>query len=264
MNKKVMALTICMVMGISIGASTKANADLNNGWINTNTGWNYYQNGSVKTGWLNNGGSFYYLKNDGVMATGWINENKNWYYMNESGSMKTGWQKINGTWYFMDDLGRMETGWLKDKDVWYYLNKSGAMVFNTTIDGYYLGTDGAWIENTSGNETNEGNVNLKNVVMKAEKSTYELGTKEIKVDITNNSNQEVSYGLQYEIEKLESNKWVKVPFKEEPMFIMIAYVLEPGKTNSQIISLSNLDELTVGKYRIVKSTGILTAEFEIK
>ena len=48
------------------------------------------------------------------------------------------------------------------------------------------------------------------------------------------------------------------------MFIEIAYSLESGKTNSQIISLSNLKELTVGKYRVVKSSGTWTAEFEIK
>ena len=244
MNKRTMALTMCMAIGISIGASTKANADFNNGWINTNRGWNYYENGSIKTGWLNYGGSFYYLKDDGNMATKWINVNNNWYYMNDSGSMETGWQKINGNWYFMQE--------------------SGAMVSNTTIDGYYLGTDGAWAENTSGNETNEGEVNLKDVIMKTEKNTYELGTKEIKVDITNNSKQDVYYGLQYEVEKFENNKWVKVPFKEEPMFIEIAYILEPGKTNSQVISLSNLEELTIGKYRIVKSGGALSAEFEIK
>lgn len=244
MHKKITVLTMCMVMGVSIGASTIANADLNNGWINTNRGWNYYENGSIKTGWLNDGGSFYYLKGDGSMATGWINANNTWYYMNESGSMKT--------------------GWLNDNGVWYYLNENGAMVSNTTINGYYLGTDGAWTQNASGNETNKGEVNLKDVIMKTEKNTYEIGTKEIKVDITNDSKQDVYYGLQYEVEKFENNKWIKVPFKEEPIFIESAYILEPGKTNNQVISLSNLKELTLGKYRIVKSSEALSAEFEIK
>lgn len=244
MNKKTMVLTMCMVIGVSIGTSTKANADINNGWINTNRGWNYYENGSMKTGWLNDSDSFYYLKDDGSMATGWINVNNNWYYMSDSGLMKTGWLKSNG--------------------VWYYLNENGAMVSNTTIDGYYLGSDGAWIENVSGDETTGGEANLKDVIMKTEKSIYELGTKEIKVDITNNSKQDVYYGVQYEVEKFENNKWAKVPFKEEPMFIEIAYILGPGKTNSQVISLSNLEELTIGKYRIVKSGGALSAEFEIK
>jgi len=50
-----------------------------------------------------------------------------------------------------------------------------------------------------------------------------------------------------------------VNFKEEPMFIEIAYILEPGKTDSQVISLSNLEKLNAGKYRVVKSSGVWTA-----
>lgn len=242
MKKRTVALTMCMVMWLSIGAS--ANAEVNNGWINTNKGWNYYENGSIKSGWLNYRGSFYYLKDDGNMATAW--------------------QKINGAWYFMQNSGDMKTGWLKDNGVWYYLNQNGEMASNTTIDGYYLGRDGAWIENTSENKTNEGEVNLKDVYIKAEKTVYELGIKEITLEIKNNSKQEVSYGLQYEVEKFENSKWVKVPFKEEPMFVEIAYILQPGKTNTQVISLSNLKELIAGKYRIVKSNGLWTAEFELK
>jgi len=55
-----------------------------------------------------------------------------------------------------------------------------------------------------------------------------------------------------------------VNFKEEPMFIEVAYILEPGKTDSQIVSLSNLGKLEAGKYRVVKSNGAWTAEYEIK
>lgn len=263
MSKKIMALTISTMIGMGMGVSTEAEADINNGWINTNKSWNYYENGRVRTGWLNFGGDFYFLKDDGSMVTGWINLNNNWYYMNESGVMKTGWQKINGTWYFMLESGVMKTGWLKDSGGWYYLNQDGAMVFNTAIDGYYLGADGAWIEGVSGNDTTQGEANLKDVIMKTEKSTYELGTNEVKVYITNNSKKEVYYGLQYEIERLENNNWVRVPFKEEPVFIEIAYIIEPGKIGEQVIALDNLEQLTSGKYRVVKSDGKLLAEFEI-
>jgi len=244
MNKKVVALTICMTMGISTGALTKANAEVNNGWINSNKGWNYYETGNMKTGWIQ-------VDND-------------WYYMNQSGLMETGWLKDNETWYFMQSSGTMKTGWIKDNNDWYYLNEDGKMASNTTIDGYYLGANGAWVEKTSGNNTTEDETNLKDLNMKTEKSIYELGTKEINVYINNYSKQAVYYGLQYDVEKFENEKWVKVPFKEEPMFIEIAYIVEPGKTSSQVISLSNLEKLTVGKYRIVKSGGAITAEFELK
>ena len=39
--------------------------------------------------------------------------------------MKIGWQLINGKWY--------------------YLDLQGVMANNTKVDGYKLGTDGAWI-----------------------------------------------------------------------------------------------------------------------
>ena len=32
--------------------------------------------------------------------------------------------------------------WLNDNGTWYYLNASGAMLANTTVDGYKLGASG--------------------------------------------------------------------------------------------------------------------------
>ena len=45
----------------------------------------------------------------------------------------------------------MVTGWQKIGEKWYYLNPEpgaaqGAMAANTTIDGYYVGVDGARAE----------------------------------------------------------------------------------------------------------------------
>ena len=61
--------------------------------------------------------------------------------------MATGWIQIGGNWYYLNQLGAMMTGWLENSDgKWYYLNpESGVMISNTTIDGYVLGADGAWI-----------------------------------------------------------------------------------------------------------------------
>lgn len=39
----------------------------------------------------------------------------------------------------------MATGWLNDRGTWYYLHSNGAMAANTTINGYKLGSNGAWI-----------------------------------------------------------------------------------------------------------------------
>ncbi|EKQ53407.1 MULTISPECIES: immunoglobulin-like domain-containing protein [unclassified Clostridium] len=244
MNQKAIALIMSTMIVASAMPLLKVNAEYNNGWVNADNGWNYYENGTKKTGW--------------------INVDNNWYYLNESGSMVIGWQKIDGNWYFMQDSGAMKTGWLKDNAAWYYLNDNGQMALNTTIDGYYLGVNGAMIEKNSNNDSNGDKLKFKDVIMKTEKSTYELGTKEIKIYITNDSKESIYYGLQYEVEKFENDKWTKVPFKEEPIFAEIAYNLEPGQTNSQIISMDKLENLTSGRYRIVKLGGKLTAEFELK
>ncbi len=242
MNRKIIALIMSVFVGMSIGISNKVNAETSNGWVNNNNCWSYYKNGSIKTGWLNDKGNFYYLKDDGNMAVGWINVNNKWYYMSESGVMKTGWFEYKG--------------------VWYYLKQNGEMVSNDTVDGYYLGADGSWIQKSSANDTTDELKN--NITMKTEKNEYDLNTKEITIYITNNGKQSAYYGLEYAVEKFADNKWSKVSFKDEPMFIEIAYNLEPGKTSSQVISLENFENLTAGKYRIVKFGGRCTAEFELK
>ena len=59
--------------------------------------------------------------------------------------MKTGWLNDNGTWYYLQSNGAMKTGWLNDNGTWYYLNANGSMAANTVVDGYKLGANGAWI-----------------------------------------------------------------------------------------------------------------------
>ena len=52
----------------------------------------------------------------------------------------------NGAWYYLKADGVMATGWISDNGTWYYCDASGAMLSNTTVDGYILGVDGAWIK----------------------------------------------------------------------------------------------------------------------
>jgi hypothetical protein len=120
----------------------------NKGWVKTAAGWTFYNNeGSQTKGqWVNDGGVWYMIKADGIMATGWYNDNGTWYYMQGSGAMKTGWLNDNGTWYYLNGSGAMKTGWVNDNGTWYYLNGSGAMLSNTTVEGYRLGASGAWVK----------------------------------------------------------------------------------------------------------------------
>jgi len=120
----------------------------NKGWVKTAAGWTFYDStgNQTKGQWVNDGGVWYMIKADGIMATGWYKDNGTWYFLNGSGAMKTGWLNDNGTWYFLQSSGAMKTGWLNDNGTWYFLNASGAMLANTIVDGYKLGASGAWVK----------------------------------------------------------------------------------------------------------------------
>lgn len=104
----------------------------------------------VQAGWNRANDSWYVVKEDGSLATGWYKDtNGTWYNLSSEGKMNTGWfHDIDGKWYYLEPKsGRMKTGWIKDSDrKWYYLNTNGSMAYNTYIDGYALGNDGAWIQ----------------------------------------------------------------------------------------------------------------------
>jgi glucan-binding YG repeat protein len=122
----------------------------------TNTGTtNNSNSNSNKGGWTQDtNGKWYYLKDNGDKTRGWKLVDNKWYFFdNNSGVMVTGWFKdTDGSWYFLYEgkdygaLGVMETGWKRVDSKWYYLNTNGIMASNTVVDGYTLGSDGAWIE----------------------------------------------------------------------------------------------------------------------
>ena len=107
--------------------------------------------------WINN--RWYYFNQEGYMFTGWLFYNNAWYYFeekegSEQGKMSLGWKEIRGFWYYFSEEvgaenGKMRTGWQELKGKWYYLNPqagadNGKMLFNTKVEGYTLGADGAW------------------------------------------------------------------------------------------------------------------------
>lgn len=131
-------------------ASTAVNTNIvttlkTNQWVTVNGQWQYndVMGNPVKNTWIGK----YYLNPDGKMLTGWQFINGSWYYLGTDGAMKTNWQLIGGNWYYIDSQGKMQTGWFKDKDGrYYYLYTNGVMASNTKINGYKLGSNGAWIK----------------------------------------------------------------------------------------------------------------------
>ena len=80
----------------------------------------------------------------------WIKDSKGWWNSEDNG-YSIGWRYIDNNWYFFNNEGYMVTGWLLTDGQWYYFYDNGVMARDTTIDKYYLGNDGAWIEE----DTNE-------------------------------------------------------------------------------------------------------------
>ena len=109
------------------------------GWQAVGGTWYYLgDNGAMRTGWVMVGGTWYYLHDSGATATGWINLGGTWYYLHGSGAMLTGWQAIGGSWYYLGDNGAMRTGWVIVDGTWYYLRGSGAMATG------WINLGGAW------------------------------------------------------------------------------------------------------------------------
>lgn len=110
-NKIIMSMALAgvIVSSITIGSKIGMNAGSANYWSNLNGTWQYYQNGQKAIGWV----------------------------------------KDSGNWYYLDTNGNMKTGWLVDNNNWYYLNNDGSMAHDTTVDGYYLDSNGIW-NNKSG------------------------------------------------------------------------------------------------------------------
>ncbi|MGF9963682.1 N-acetylmuramoyl-L-alanine amidase family protein [Bacillus rhizoplanae] len=124
-----------------------ANLEPMTGWLHDGGKWYYLHpnDGRMQTGWLQDNGTWYYLTNSGAMATGWVLDKKTWYYLENNGAMKTGWLYEGGSWYYLQNTGAMAMDWKEINGKWYYFyGQSGKMAASTWIGKYWVGADGAW------------------------------------------------------------------------------------------------------------------------
>ena len=131
---------------------------LGNGWYKRDGSWFYVRNGKALTGWIKDGGKWYFLGRDGKMKTGWVRDNGKWYYLTRSGAMKTGWLGDGGKRYYLTASGAMKTGWLKLGGKRYYFTSGGAMKTGwLTLKGkkYYFGANGVLDEKKTNDEKKE-------------------------------------------------------------------------------------------------------------
>ena len=125
------------------------------GWLRRDDGAWVYANseGALVGGWVFDesfdGAYWYYLDPaTKVMKTGWVADGGSWYYLTASGAMATGWVRDGGSWYYLKDSGAMHTGWLNLDGAWYYLGPDGAMFTGThVINGrtYVFDANGVWV-----------------------------------------------------------------------------------------------------------------------
>ena len=114
-------------------------------WISDAKGWWYQYPGgtwpSKQWAYLECGGAYawYYFDENGYMADGWLNLGGSWYFLHNRpdgtrGHMYTGWHEINGRQYYFETQPGADCGKL-------YVNRM-------TPDGYWVGEDGAWVKQT--------------------------------------------------------------------------------------------------------------------
>ena len=145
--------------------------------VSQGTRWMYFNaDGSKYTGWIANGGKWYYINNSEMLqntsnkcvnienykkADGSYDYNKYYnavekadrYIFDGTGAMVTGWYErsyTNGnrvtstTWYFADPDGKGHDGWLLYNGSWYYIEKGIMLTNEYTPDGYWVGLNGIW------------------------------------------------------------------------------------------------------------------------
>ena len=82
------------------------------------------------------------------MRTGWLLDRGSWYYLSDSGAMAVGWVQVDGSW-LLHERRRHHADWLGEGGFLLVLPAySGAMLTGTqTINGrtYVFDESGAWV-----------------------------------------------------------------------------------------------------------------------
>ena len=100
-------------------------------------------------GWLLEGGTYYWINEDGSKAVGWKQIGAYWYWFAEDGKMLTGWKQIGTYRYYFHEAGRMLTGWQEIEGNTYYFLEAGRMATGTIIiegEMYEFAQNGALIK----------------------------------------------------------------------------------------------------------------------
>jgi len=108
------------------------------------------------------------------------------------------------------------------------------------------------------------------IQISSDQKTYSIPIKQLHLIIENTGSTELVFSPAVYVEKLESDGWYQIPYKDIA-FTEIGIVLAAGGTHADEVPMDQLHyQLQEGTYRIVKelNTGseqtVLAAEFEIE
>ncbi len=170
----------------------------------------------------------------------WKSDSNGWWY-NEEGSWVTGWKNLDGKWY--------------------YFNSNGYMAHDAEIDGYKLGSDGAWIQNailaTVGNENimeDDLNKAMKNydAKLKQQYGADYANNSNLKAAIKNLKKQELDKLI---AEKILLKKAVELNLKPTDIDISKKVEEEANKFKTKYSGLGQYEN-------ILKQNGINETEFK--
>lgn len=107
---------------------------------------------------------------------------------------------------------------------------------------------------------------MENVRIELEKDSYQPEADTFLLNTINESEDEISYGIAYTLEKELEDDWYIVEPEEEIAFIMIAHSLGPGEEAQEELNLEYYEPLETGNYRVVREIEgeVLTAEFAVE
>ena len=142
---------------------------------NNATDYNWFcfdANGVMRTGWVqdkNDPSVWYYTgeskdSSEGGLVKGWITDpqdGKKYYLDPATGVMCHGWKQISGVWYYFGESRYSDRKWAPDTTGYWKAGASGKHSYGSlymneyTPDGYYVGANGAWVQNYSEDDNSD-------------------------------------------------------------------------------------------------------------
>ncbi len=139
------------------------------------------------------------------------------------------------------------------------------MLFSIILGSLFIltscGTNSLGDESAYGEQVND----LEGVTIELTEDRYQPEGDTFELRVTNHSDDQITYGVEYALEYYNEDKWCEVETDEEISFIMIAHILEPDEEATEEINLTYYEPLATGRYRVIRQINgePMAAEFEV-